>query len=509
MPAPQPIALPLVLGAALAAGACLGPNPDYVPRDTGADEATTTAGDTSEETTAESSTETETTTEGSETDETESAETSEGLPECMNGRLDGDETDVDCGGSCEPCADGLGCAEGPDCASGVCEDGTCQAPTCDDEVANGGEYGVDCGGPCIVCAYSEFVAELDDYAESSALYPTVSMFADGTFAVAYIALDGTQPQARWFDGFAEPQGPGVVLDDQYVLALGVGLIRAAAVDANPEDHRVIVSLPTSSMSQVSLRMVVRDAEQLEDSALMAEGSPSPSYADVASLGGGAVTAWMQDDQIWTRTYANGWAGEAVTVEPDPPNHIGDVPSVAVSAAERVFAWRRCNTMGQDCGVVTRRWQDGSFVGDAPTLLDTGYPESTAVAIGEDGRAVVVWVAQQIIRAAFVDAEGALLGEPWQLQAGLSNNLVSVADVAALSDGSFAIAWPDTQGAKIHMRRFIGPDEPLVTSVGDEAIWPGSTGPLGVSLDARGQHMVVTWSAVVEGTYQIQGQVVAF
>ena len=58
------------------------------------------------------------------------------------------ETDVDCGGPCEPCADGLGCRVADDCASGVCADGECQVPSCEDGVWNGAETGVDCGGPC-------------------------------------------------------------------------------------------------------------------------------------------------------------------------------------------------------------------------------------------------------------------------------------------------------------------------------------------------------------------------
>ncbi|MEM7101565.1 MAG: GEVED domain-containing protein [Bacteroidota bacterium] len=47
---------------------------------------------------------------------------------CANGMMDGDETGVDCGGSCPPC------------------------PTCDDGMMNGDETGVDCGGPdCLAC----------------------------------------------------------------------------------------------------------------------------------------------------------------------------------------------------------------------------------------------------------------------------------------------------------------------------------------------------------------------
>jgi hypothetical protein len=60
----------------------------------------------------------------------------------------GTETDVDCGGEGDTprCGDGKGCKAGGDCASGVCKDGTCQAPRPDDGVKNGDETDVDCGG---------------------------------------------------------------------------------------------------------------------------------------------------------------------------------------------------------------------------------------------------------------------------------------------------------------------------------------------------------------------------
>ena len=50
-----------------------------------------------------------------------------GPAHCINGVQDGDETGVDCGGSCTAC------------------------PTCSDGIQNQGETGVDCGGPCTEC----------------------------------------------------------------------------------------------------------------------------------------------------------------------------------------------------------------------------------------------------------------------------------------------------------------------------------------------------------------------
>jgi hypothetical protein len=64
-----------------------------------------------------------------------------------DGVKNGDETDIDCGGSKAPaCADGKGCAIPADCTSGVCTGNVCQVPTDSDGVKNGDETGVDCGG---------------------------------------------------------------------------------------------------------------------------------------------------------------------------------------------------------------------------------------------------------------------------------------------------------------------------------------------------------------------------
>jgi hypothetical protein len=71
---------------------------------------------------------------------------------CANGRRDGVETDIDCGGACNGCAVAQVCRVGSDCSQGVCNAGTCVKETAEDRVANGTETDVDCGGefapPC-------------------------------------------------------------------------------------------------------------------------------------------------------------------------------------------------------------------------------------------------------------------------------------------------------------------------------------------------------------------------
>jgi hypothetical protein len=64
----------------------------------------------------------------------------------------GSETDVDCGGTCADCVDGLACTVAGNCTSGVCTSGTCATPSCSDTVQNGSETDVDCGGTCADCA---------------------------------------------------------------------------------------------------------------------------------------------------------------------------------------------------------------------------------------------------------------------------------------------------------------------------------------------------------------------
>lgn len=77
--------------------------------------------------------------------------------DCSDGVQNGDETDVDCGGSfCGACSPGQGCDGPSDCTSLVCTGNVCQAPTCADGVLNQDETDIDCGGSCgATCAFGQ------------------------------------------------------------------------------------------------------------------------------------------------------------------------------------------------------------------------------------------------------------------------------------------------------------------------------------------------------------------
>ncbi|MEO1171924.1 MAG: hypothetical protein AAFX94_07705, partial [Myxococcota bacterium] len=72
-----------------------------------------------------------------------------------DGVQNGMETDVDCGGpgrEDHPCDDEAGCGVDLDCASGRCSsENRCRAAGCQDGELNGTETDVDCGGDCEPC----------------------------------------------------------------------------------------------------------------------------------------------------------------------------------------------------------------------------------------------------------------------------------------------------------------------------------------------------------------------
>jgi hypothetical protein len=70
-------------------------------------------------------------------------------PSCSDNVENGDETDMDCGGAiCGPCDVGDGCTTGTDCVEKICVGDLCLPPLCTDGVKNGTESDIDCGGTC-------------------------------------------------------------------------------------------------------------------------------------------------------------------------------------------------------------------------------------------------------------------------------------------------------------------------------------------------------------------------
>jgi hypothetical protein len=76
---------------------------------------------------------------------------------CTNNKKDSLETDVDCGGVCvtklgKKCSLGKECGSNSDCESGICDDHVCvDVDPCENGKEDGSETDVDCGGRCDAC----------------------------------------------------------------------------------------------------------------------------------------------------------------------------------------------------------------------------------------------------------------------------------------------------------------------------------------------------------------------
>lgn len=81
---------------------------------------------------------------------------------CDNPIQDGDETGLNCGGSCPSCRAGEGCTLSSDCLSGICIDGSCQEDVCSNGLQDGDETAIDCGGSCSACASGYGCVSNDD-----------------------------------------------------------------------------------------------------------------------------------------------------------------------------------------------------------------------------------------------------------------------------------------------------------------------------------------------------------
>jgi hypothetical protein len=98
---------------------------------------------------------------------------------CFDNVQNGSETDVDCGGTCAPCAVGRMCLHASDCLSSLCVNNVCTQPTAPPDLA-----GVDIGPPP---AYPSFEPPSTWSAGTSPLYVAVGDFdGNGSADVAAI-----------------------------------------------------------------------------------------------------------------------------------------------------------------------------------------------------------------------------------------------------------------------------------------------------------------------------------
>lgn len=151
---------------------------------------------------------------------------------CEDGVLNGDETDVDCGGSClTPCEVGEGCRATRDCDNVVCDLGrnVCAEASCTDGLQNQGELGIDCGVACNTSPTNVIINgdfELNDASWDTVapeVNPQNNYFGDGSNnRIMEIDRDGNSTSS-WRQDFE------VTPDD-------VGLVRTLTLDVGDRNN---------------------------------------------------------------------------------------------------------------------------------------------------------------------------------------------------------------------------------------------------------------------------------
>jgi len=114
-------------------------------------------------------------------------------PLCTDQIHNGDETGVDCGGSCGKCNIGDHCKINNDCDDGNCVAGVCTALPCDNGVKDNAETDIDCGGgTCRKCSGGRSCKVADDCFSGSCVA--------GTNVCSSLTVSFAQEQ-RYFSGY--------------------------------------------------------------------------------------------------------------------------------------------------------------------------------------------------------------------------------------------------------------------------------------------------------------------
>jgi hypothetical protein len=131
-------------------------------------------------------------------------------PLCTDLIRNGEETDIDCGGTCGPCDIGARCTATSDCDQSTCERGRCAPLPCFNGIQDGEETDVDCGGgTCRKCAGARTCEVASDcFSETCvAATGTCSSLATVSFAEAVPYASGDKTYALFsgdLDGDGDP-----------------------------------------------------------------------------------------------------------------------------------------------------------------------------------------------------------------------------------------------------------------------------------------------------------------
>lgn len=314
-------------------------------------------------------------------DETDGCTSLCAAPSCDDGIVSGEESDLDCGGDCEPCEEGKLCTDPADCVTVSCYDGTCVAACTSFAVQMGSAevdafYGLARGADGGLYAAGETNGSFDG--------SSVSQGRDVAFA-KYDG-EGNEIYARQFGTAGADVALGIAVDASGNLAIGgntsgsfPGFTIAGATDGfvavydENTTQQWVTQLSSGSTDSVEAVAVADDGK------VYAVGIVGGTFGGNTSQGGQDVLVAKLDNDgsvLWSRqlgSTAND-RGRAVAVAPN-----GDVVVVGSGSAD----FQGNTALGDYDVIVARLSSDGSVLWTEQTGT-TDWDEAKGVRVGADG-----------------------------------------------------------------------------------------------------------------------------
>lgn len=405
---------------------------------------------------------------------------------CSNEIKDGDETDIDCGGSCSACPNNKACSINNDCQSTYCNpNNICSVPSCTDGWRNGNELGIDCGGSCSACQTPacENPAGGDEVIVNTNIplgqtFPAIAMGQQGNFITAWHSYiqDGDENGifAQRFDSNGDKLGnefqantytnghqeyPSIAMDinSNFVITwMSEGQdgssygIYAQRFDSNGNklgnEFRVntymdgIQAWPAIAMDSQG-NFVITWASYLQD------GSPQNIYAQRFDSSGNKLGG-----EFRVNTYLDSF-------QIDPAIVMG-------SQGNFVITWQSDGQDGSGSGIYARRYDaqgnplGNEFIVNTNTANAQTFP---SIAIDSSANFVITWQsshtgASNIYAQRFNSNGDRILGE--FLVNSIVNSPFPFPNVAMDSQGEFIITWRTDWPFNIYAKRFDNNGNPL-------------------------------------------------